>query len=309
MTGQIPPASPADMRAYIIERLVGETGEPDRVTEAARKLCERLVPTIVQGLAEALSLTVGVDLKSVELLRFADARPRGKGHAMAVAASASSPDAMILTLDANAVAVIVSAFFGGDPDAKVAPISRPLSPTETEVATLFFEEVAKAMNGSGDRAFEFKLPLPTAISGTDLDKHVIRDGPGVRAVFTVSVPAGTGTFALTMPQRVLLKHRGGNDDAAAPGQWRQRFSDEVMRSAVELHATMPLATMTLGEVAGLHEGQVIEIEQLAQSKALLSARSKPLYVCEFGKLGKNYTVRIRHAFDAGQELMEGLLSA
>ena len=29
------PASPADMRAYIIERLVGETGEPDRVVEAA----------------------------------------------------------------------------------------------------------------------------------------------------------------------------------------------------------------------------------------------------------------------------------
>ena len=30
------PASPAEMRAYIIERLVGETGEPDRVTDAAR---------------------------------------------------------------------------------------------------------------------------------------------------------------------------------------------------------------------------------------------------------------------------------
>ena len=38
------PASPAEMRAYIIERLVGETGEPDRVIEAARALAERAIP-------------------------------------------------------------------------------------------------------------------------------------------------------------------------------------------------------------------------------------------------------------------------
>ncbi len=303
------PVTPADMRAYIVERLVGETGEPDHVTEAARALATRAVPAIVQGLIDSLSVSAEIELKTVELLRLVDARPKGKGHAMTIAASASSPDAMILTIDPHAVAVVVSAFFGGDPDAKVAPITRPLSPTETEVATLFFEQIAKAINGSGDRAFEFMLPLSVAISGLELDKHIIRDGPGVRVVFSLSMPAGSGTFALTMPQRVLLKHRGGNDAAGPPGQWKQRFSDEVMRSAVELQATMPLATMTLGDLTGLHVGQIIDIDALAQSKALLSARQKPLFVCEFGKLGKNYTVRIRHPFDAGQDLMEGLLSA
>jgi len=303
------PTTPSEMRAYIVERLVGETGEPDHVTDAARTLAERALPAIMQGLADTLSLTVAIDLKTVELTRFADARPKGRGYAMTIAASQSSPDAMILTIDPHAVAVIVNAFFGGDPDAKVAPITRPLSPTETEVASLFFEEVAKAMNGTGDRAFEFKLPLLPAISGQELDKHIIRDGPGVRAVFSVSMLAGSGTFSLTMPQRVLLKHRGGNDATAAPGQWRQLFGDEVMRSTVELQATMPLASMTLGELSGLHEGQVIEIAAQAQSKALLSARQKSLFVCEFGKLGNNYTVRIRHPFDAGKDLMEGLLSA
>ena len=56
----------------------------------------------------------------------------------------------------------------------------------------------------------------------------------------------------------------------------------------------------------LHEGQVIEIEGEAQSQARLSARQKTLFVCEFGKLGQNYTVRIRHPFDAGQDFMDGL---
>ena len=307
------PASPAETRAYIIERLIGDTGEPDHVTEAARALAERALPAIVRGLSETLAVTVAIELKTVELSRLAAARPNGEGHAMTIAASASSPDALVLTMDPQAVAVIVSALFGGDPDVAVAPIARGLSPTETEVATLVFEEIAKAVNGSGDRAFEFKLPLPAAISGADLKKHVIRDGPGVRAVFAVSTPAGSGKIALTMPQRVLLKHRGRNgaaqESAAGPAaQWRQRFSEEVMRSTVDLQATMPLGRMTLAEVAGLHEGQVIEIEAEAQSQVRLSARQKTLFVCEFGKLGQNYTVRIRHPFDAGQDFIKGLMT-
>jgi flagellar motor switch protein FliM len=306
------PASPAETRAFILERLVGDTGEPGHVIDAARALGERASPAILQGLSETLSLAVAIELKTVELARFATAMPTGEGYAMTVAASGSSPDALILTLDPQAVAVIVSALFGGDPDMAISPIERDLSPTETEVATLVFEEIAKAVNGSGARAFEFKLPLPAAITGADLKKHILRDGPGVRVVFSVSTPAGSGNIALMMPQRVLLKHRGGTGAAPDSGSgpsadWRQRFSEEVMRSSVDLHATMPLARMTLGQLAGLHEGQIIELEEQAQSQARLSARQKTLFICEFGKLGQNYTVRIRHPFDAGQDFIDGLL--
>jgi flagellar motor switch protein FliM len=67
--------------------------------------------------------------------------------------------------------------------------------------------------------------------------------------------------------------------------------------------------MALGELAGIHVGQLIEFQESAPSQAKLSARHKTLFVCEFGKLGQNYTVRIRHPFDAGKDLMDGLLPA
>ncbi len=69
---------------------------------------------------------------------------------------------------------------------------------------------------------------------------------------------------------------------------------------------MPLSRMTLGQLAQLRPGQVIEIEQSAQANAQLSARDRTLFVCEFGKLGQNYTVRIRHPYDAGQDFMDSL---
>ena len=303
------PASPAETRAFILERLVGDTGEPDHVLDAARAVGERALAAIAQGLEDSLSLSLAFELQSVELARFASARPENDNHAMAVASSASSPDALVLTMDSPAVAVIVSALFGGDPSMAVLPIDRGLSPTETEVASLVFEEIAKAVNGAGARAFEFKLPLPPAITGADMKKHIIRDGPGVRAVFSVSTPAGAGRICLMMPQRVLLKHRGGTgaQDGAAGSAWHARFSEEIMRSSVDLQATMPLATLTLGQIAGFHEGQILELNPDAQSQAHLSARQKTLFVCELGKLGQNYTVRVRHAFDAGQEFIDGLL--
>ena len=51
--------------------------------------------------------------------------------------------------------------------------------------------------------------------------------------------------------------------------------------------------MALGDVAALAVGQVIELDEAAQTNARLTARNKTLYVCELGKLGQNYTVRIR----------------
>lgn len=307
MSATAVPASPAEMRAYIVERLVGETGEPDRVTDAARRLLESATPAIREGLRENLTLDVTLEVASVELSRMADARPEGEGHAMVVAASGASPDALVMTMDADATALAVSMLFGGDPGIAIAPIRRELSPTETVVASRVFDEVAKALNESGDKPFELAA-LPPAISGPDLQKQVLRDGPGVRAELTFATTAGAGKIVLTMPQRLLLKGGAGAQKTGPSTQWRQRFSEEVMRSGVELQATMPLARMTLGQIAGMRAGQVIEFDPDAQSQAKLSARQKTLFVCEFGKLGQNYTVRIRHPADGGQDIMEGLVA-
>lgn len=304
-------ASPADTRSFIVERLVGETGEPDRVVAAARALAERALPGIMQGFEETMAVSLAMEIAAVELVRFAEARPTASSHAMTIAASVSSPDALVLSMDNDALAVVVSTLFGGDPQEPAPPITRELSALEIDVATMVFEQVAQAINGSGPRAFEFKLPLPLAISGKEMMKHMLRDGPAVRVCFSLATPASRGTLSLTLPQRVLLKHRGDATSTAGEGapatEWRDRFSEEVMRSSVTLEATMPLAKLTLGQLAGLRLGQVIELEETAQAQARLSARGNTLFVCEFGKLGQNYTVRIRHPFDAGQDFIEGLL--
>ncbi|QKC95158.1 FliM/FliN family flagellar motor switch protein [Mesorhizobium sp. NZP2298] len=307
------PGSPSEVRSLIIERLVGDSGEAGQVIGTARGMAERAAPLLQKSLTSELGVPVTVDLRAVEVSRVSEARSRaGDTFAMTIVASSTSSDAMTLVIDAPAIAIAVCTLFGGDPEMPASPIERDLSQIEIDVSTMVFQQVAQALNGSGRRSLDLRLPVPRATSGTEAKRHVLRDGAAVRIVFGISTPADTGTVMVTMPQRVVLASRdgaaaGGEDDQGA--SWRQRFSEEVMRSTVELEATMPLARLTLGDLADFEIGQVIEFEETAQSRARLGARGKTLFVCEFGKLGQNYTVRIKHPYDAGQDFIDGLMPA
>lgn len=307
------PGSPAEARSLIIERLVGDSGEAAQVIGTGRAMAERAAPLLQKSLTSELGVPVTVDLRAVEVSRVSEARSRaGDTFAMTIVASSTSSDAMTLVIDAPAIAIMICTLFGGDPDLPVSPIERDLSQIEIDVSTMVFQQVAQALNGSGRRSLDLRLPVPRAMSGTEAKRHVLRDGAAIRIVLGISTPADSGTVTVMMPQRVVLASRdsavaaGENDQGAS---WRARFSEEVMRSTVALEATMPLARLTLGDLAGFEIGQIIEFEETAQSQARLSARGKTLFVCEFGKLGQNYTVRIRHPYDAGQDFIDGLMPA
>jgi flagellar motor switch protein FliM len=304
------PAGPADTRSYILERLLGDSGEASSVIGAGRSMAERAVPGIQASLNAQLAAPVTVELRAVEVARVAEARSTGGDNfAMSIVASATSSDALTMVIDAKAVAIMVCALFGADPEQPVTPITRDFSQIELNVANLTLETIAQVLNGSGRRSLELKLPVPSVLTGGEAERRMLRDGPGLRIVFGVATPLETGTVTVMIPQRVLLTR--GNDfkkdaDSATVGHWRARFSEEVMRSTVTLKATMPLSRLTLGQIAGLAPGQVIELDETAQVNARLTARDRTLFVCEFGKLGQNYTVRIRHPFDAGQDFIDGL---
>ncbi len=302
------PGSPAEARALIIERLVGDSGDASQVIGAGRSMAERAVPLLNTRFAAEIGAPVTVDLQAVEVARVAEARSGvGETFALTVVASSISSDAMTMVIDCAAVTVMVCALFGGDPDQPVLPIERDLSQVEIEVATLVFQQFADILNGTGRRSLDLRLPVPRAIAGAEAARRVLRDGPAVRIVFGLSTPTDTGTVTVVIPQRVLLARNGIDAEAADTTQWHAHFSDEVMRSTIALEATMPLATLTLAQLAGLREGEVLEIDAAAQTRAHLSARDKTLFVCEFGKLGNNYTVRINTAYDAGQDFIDGLM--
>jgi len=308
MTGNV---SPAEMRTRIVEGLTGATGDPARVRQAARACGERCLADIVPRLSETFAVPVSVECAAVELSRFAAMRPPAASFgAMTVVAADNSPDALLMSVDADALAIALCAMFGADDTLPVPPIARPLSPIELDVAAQLFESFAAAFNGSGERSMRLKFPLPAPIAGEEIDRHVIRDGPAASIHFEIALGDSRGRLSVTMPQRVLLEHRGEARAPAGTGaRWRERFGEEVMRSAVALAATIPLGRLTLAEISHLRVGQVLELAPDAPAQTKLSSRGQTLFTCEFGRLGETYTVRIAEPFDAKRELVEELLTA
>ena len=239
------PASPAETRAYIIERLVGETGEPDRVVEAARALAERAIPAHA-GAAQRDARVAGRRRRSasVELARFADARPQGaSNHAMTIAAS------RLLARRADAarsiptrIAVVVSALFGGDPDLPAsADRARPVADRD--------HRRRHGLQGGGARRSTARASAPSTCAfrcrrrspAPSWPSTSCATGPPCASTIRSSPAPSSGLLSLLIPQRVLLKHRGDTvaakpGDRQAPADWGARFGEEVMRSTVRLRS-------------------------------------------------------------------------
>jgi flagellar motor switch protein FliM len=304
----------AETRAYILERLVGDTAEPDRITASARKFAQRAIGAVMEGVNRLLSNPVEIELQAIELGRYGQAlSATSENNAVAVVQSTISPDALLLDLETDAVSMLVAAGLGADPEFAPIGIDRALSQIELEMATAVFQEVAVAFNGSGPRSLQLRMPVPRAFSGPEIRKHVLRDGPSARIVFTLKTSNASGRLAVTMPQRVLLNARdeskgGVVNEANDADVWSERLGEEVRKSSVTLEAAVPLAQMSLGQLSMLKVGQILELPVGAQSSTRLSSRNKTLFVCEFGKIGQNYSVRIKHPFDEGQDFVDRLLS-
>jgi flagellar motor switch protein FliM len=143
------PDSHTEMMTQIVEGLTGATADPDRVIETARACADRCLAEIGVALEQEFTVPVGVDCKSIEIARFVSARPATDDFsAMVIAAAETSPDALLMTIDAQALAIAVCGMFGADEDIPVIPITRPLSTIEIDVAARLFELFATAFNGS-----------------------------------------------------------------------------------------------------------------------------------------------------------------
>jgi flagellar motor switch protein FliM len=305
--------SPASAPSSIVERLIGATGDPEEVVRAGRAIADRILKPLRAGLEDAASEPVAVEIEAVAVERTTELLVGAGPHdAVTVGSSTTSPDALSIRLEAKAIAVLVNALFGAEAEIAAGGIERDLSPVEIEVANLVCRLVAVAYNGFNAPARRIKLPLAPVMSGEVLKELSVRDDPGVRVDFAVGAEPERGLVSLFMPQRIVLQRGGDEADPvlaeALSAEWAARFNEEVMRARVTLQATLSVGRMTLGQVAAFRRGHVIELSRTAPTETRLSARNKQLFVCEFGRLDENYTVRIKTPAAESQDIIDGLVS-
>jgi flagellar motor switch protein FliM len=69
-----------------------------------------------------------------------------------------------------------------------------------------------------------------------------------------------------------------------------------------------LQDLTLRTISKLAAGDVIPFHDSGDVRVDVSANSRDLYVCEFGRSGENYTVRVKDTINSDDELIRHLMN-
>lgn len=299
----------------LLARMTGALGDPQTVG----KLCSDLGQVFGEFLPDMLQSETGLDI-SIAYAGFESGektaliRKLGDGVALSDSTLRNWCD-FTIGCDSPAIIALTEMLLGADPNQVEESAPRNLSTIELEVAALVFDRIAGVLKSavSAEGGFE---PLVGRAYNAEKRPAPSPDEPVVySACVTVTIGIGQvlSTFAIVIPQQALLKTtivfpQGMNQSRRQKNAFQAQIEEQVRRSMVELQARIRLESLTLGQVSRLQPGDVIPFHDAKDVRVEVNANGRDLYICEFGRSGARYTVRISDTHGSEQDILHHLMS-
>ncbi|WP_306048801.1 FliM/FliN family flagellar motor C-terminal domain-containing protein [Oceaniradius stylonematis] len=198
---------------------------------------------------------------------------------------------LALHLDRQAAGLVNGALLGCDPEADMPPSAGEIS--QLEIGVLHSLAVAAGQTRQTDR------PL-LGFGRVDIyrgdDPALIDETGDAVATLSFSITFGVNRAWcwLDVPHRLLIDLSATlAADEARAAQANQRHEFKVPDFDLTVEVILPLAEMTLAEVARLKPGDVIESAPAAGGDAVLRAKGRDLFTTQIGRVGHANAVRIQ----------------
>lgn len=194
------------------------------------------------------------------------------------------------------------------------PADRLLSVIELDLAGMVFDKISKVLRSAVNAPGGFEPSLSPAFP---LEARIRppEDRPDEFAAainMSITLAGIVSEFSLIVPQTALLKTKVAppkpKKQPAKSPEWTEQIGDQVRRSHVTLEAKIHLQDLTLRTISKLMAGDVIPFRDRGDVRVEVSANSRELYVCEFGRSGENYMVRVKDTVNSDDELIRHLMN-
>ncbi|MFP5076360.1 FliM/FliN family flagellar motor switch protein [Rhizobium sp. YIM 134829] len=299
----------------LLARMTGALGDPQTLS----KICGELGQVFGEFLPDVLKSETGLDItiayggfESGE--QTALIRKLGSGVALSDCSLRNWCD-FIIGCDSPAIIALTEMLLGAEPEKVEESAPRTLSSIELQVAGLLTDKIADVLKSAVNAEGGFE---PLVGRPVNAEKRPLPDADA-RTVYAacVTVTLGIGpvlsTFAIVIPQQVLLKTaivfpQGMNQTRRQKPAFQAKLEEQVRRSMVELEARIRLESLTLGQVSRLQPGDIIPFHDAKDVRVEVNANGRELYVCEFGRSGARYTVRISDTHGSEQDILHHLMS-
>jgi flagellar motor switch protein FliM len=254
-------------------------------------------------------------LSEVESGRIGDILEMYEANAIAGVFHVPEWDSHILVgFDRDFIFTMVEVLLGSDGSEPPVDEERSFSNIELRLAQAIFEQVGKALQASfalvADTPFKFER------LETRMDFAVIgrRNNQSVVAKFLLQALNRGGEMFVIIPQSVLNPMRQtlarvlSGDSSTRDPRWAKQIATEVQRTEVTLKAVLEERYLTLGEIADLKVGQVLELQATPRSRVKLEGNEQALFWCHVGKAEGSYVLRVDDYVDQEQEFIDNVLS-
>ncbi len=302
------------MDPEILARLTGKLGDQATIS----RLCASLGEVFSEFLPDMLENELGFEV-AVSYAGFTTGRhgelTEGLGGAMAFCDASLRDwcDHFTLICDSPMVITLVENMLGAVSDSIEDPEPRPLSKIELDVAAMMFDRVSSVLTTAvgGGNGFEPLLGPAHNAETRKPPEDGIEDPFAAMINMAVGIGPVLSTFHVVIPQGVLLKSAiTAPKPANAPKtrvEWSEQLGEQVRRSKVTLEARIRLESQTLDTVSRLQAGDIIPFNEAADVRVEVNANGRKLYVCEFGRSGARYTVRVKDTYGSEEELLQHII--
>jgi flagellar motor switch protein FliM len=220
---------------------------------------------------------------------------------------------ILIGFDRDFIYTMVEVLFGSDGSEPPVEEARGFSNIELRMAQTLFEQVAKALQASFSLVVDTKFKLERIETRMDFAVIGRRNNQAVAAKFLLQALNRGGEMFVIIPQSVLnpmrkaLSHVVTGESSGRDPRWMKQIATEVKKTEVTLTAVLEERFLSLGEIADLKIGDVIELQATPRSRVKLESNQQGLFWCHIGQSEGSYVLKVDELIDQEKEFLDDVL--
>lgn len=301
----------------LLARMVGDLGD----TETVAKTAAQIGALFAEFLPDVFQSETGRDIV-VEYVGCQTGRRNalianlGETVTLADAALRNWCPHFVLVVGNRLSIVLMEMMLGAVTESISEPAERALSKMELDLSVTLFEKMAGVLKSGACADNRYEPTLEKPHNASSRPKPLDEDDDPHSALIRMSMELGPvkAEIGVILPQRVMLKTTFALPKAAgqvspAHQDWVERINEQVKRSQVTLEARIKLQALSLQTISKLAAGDVIPFLDKKDVHVEVNANGKDLYVCEFGRAGEKYMLRVKDNINSDDELLRHLMNS
>ncbi len=275
---------------------------------------DRMSTSCAEHLRHMAASPMYYSLSGIESGRITEILEMYEANAVAGIFHAPEWDSHILIgFDRDFIYTMVEVLFGSDGSEPPIEEARGFSNIELRMAQTLFEQVAKALQASFSLIADTKFKLERIETRMDFAIIGRRNNQAVAAKFLLQALNRGGEMFVIIPQSVLnpmrkaLSHVVTGESSGRDPRWMKQIATEVKKTEVTLKAVLEERFLSLGEIADLKVGDVIELQATPRSRIKLEGNHQGLFWCHIGQSEGSYVLKVDEHIDQEKEFLDDVL--